>query len=188
MRRTAFTLIELLIVVAIIAILAAIAVPNFLEAQIRSKVSRAHTDMRAIATAVHAYAIDHGRIPLDADDVATPGAIPWDQEAWFPLLTTPVAYMTSIPIDPFHTQAHPPDPMTDILFPGDPPQPYSYNTLGGFFPYPGQPVHEGNPTRYGVTSLGPNRLFDSAAQLGIDDAYDPSNGAVSRGDITRLGP
>jgi prepilin-type N-terminal cleavage/methylation domain-containing protein len=46
----AFTLIELLIVVAIIAILAAIAVPNFLEAQVRSKVSRAKADMRSIAT------------------------------------------------------------------------------------------------------------------------------------------
>ena len=50
----AFTLIELLIVVAIIAILAAIAVPNFLEAQIRAKVSRVLSDQRSLATAMEA--------------------------------------------------------------------------------------------------------------------------------------
>ena len=59
--RKAFTLIELLIVVAIIAILAAIAVPNFLEAQVRSKVSRVKADMRSMRTAMEAYRVDYNR-------------------------------------------------------------------------------------------------------------------------------
>ena len=63
LRNSAFTLIELLIVVAIIAILAAIAVPNFLEAQTRAKVSRAKADMRTEATALETYNIDWGTYP-----------------------------------------------------------------------------------------------------------------------------
>ena len=64
--KKAFTLIELLIVVAIIAILAAIAVPNFLEAQTRSKVSRAKTDMRSLATAIESYMVDNNTYPMAA--------------------------------------------------------------------------------------------------------------------------
>jgi len=131
-NKKAFTLIELLIVVAIIAILAAIAVPNFLEAQVRSKVSRAQADMRSLATAVEAYSVDcKGQYPVSLanNDVnwesngsvlgsklncnnaalAASGTVSTGAQ-WrmcfsiapgLRTLTTPTAYITSYPVDPF---------------------------------------------------------------------------------------
>jgi prepilin-type N-terminal cleavage/methylation domain-containing protein len=124
MRKSqGFTLIELLIVVAIIAILAAIAIPNFLEAQIRAKVSRCHSDMRSLATALESYFVDNNTYPPMGWNVdTTPDALkqaledncagrtfrirsgdPGDGENDFHTLTTPVAYITSYPPDPFAT-------------------------------------------------------------------------------------
>ena len=91
----AFTLIELLIVVAIIAILAAIAVPNFLEAQVRSKLSRVHADLRTLATALEAYCVDQGNYPPEENRHFMIGQIA--------MLSTPVAYVASSALqDPFH--------------------------------------------------------------------------------------
>jgi prepilin-type N-terminal cleavage/methylation domain-containing protein len=91
--KRAFTLIELLIVVAIIAILAAIAVPNFLEAQVRSKISRVKSDLRTLATAIESYMIDNNNV-IGSNDAKIPD--PYGFEAAYSRLTTPVAYMSSI--------------------------------------------------------------------------------------------
>ena len=103
----AFTLIELLIVVAIIAILAAIAVPNFLEAQTRAKITRVYSDMRTIATAIESYTVDNTRPPIGGTEIGGDAVVPqwildmgkgnfrWRQ------LTSPVAYLTIEPRDPF---------------------------------------------------------------------------------------
>jgi prepilin-type N-terminal cleavage/methylation domain-containing protein len=115
-RPTAFTLIELLIVVAIIAILAAIAVPNFLEAQTRAKVSRIAADMRSLATAIEAYQLDHGtyppsvRVNLAVTTNLTPGQLATPRINALVILTTPVSYISSAFPDVFNPMETPPVP------------------------------------------------------------------------------
>jgi prepilin-type N-terminal cleavage/methylation domain-containing protein len=60
-KHAGFTLVEIMIVVAIIALLAAIAVPGFLRARKRSQASRILNDLRLIDGAVDQYAIETGR-------------------------------------------------------------------------------------------------------------------------------
>jgi len=60
-RRGGFTLVEIMIVVAIIALLAAIAVPGFLRARKRAQASRILNDLRLIDSAVDQYAIETNR-------------------------------------------------------------------------------------------------------------------------------
>ena len=60
-KRGGFTLVEIMIVVAIIALLAAIAVPNFLRARKRSQATRILEDLRELDHAVDQYAIETGK-------------------------------------------------------------------------------------------------------------------------------
>jgi prepilin-type N-terminal cleavage/methylation domain-containing protein len=60
-KRAAFTLVEIMIVVAIIALLAAIAVPGFLRARKRAQASKVLNDLRLLDAAVDQYAIETSR-------------------------------------------------------------------------------------------------------------------------------
>ena len=169
MRQKAFTLIELLIVVAIIAILAAIAVPNFLEAQVRSKVSRAHEDMRSIATGLESYFVDNNNYPYD------PGTGWIDPSGYYGNpkfqglrpITTPIAYLTSLPKDPFI-------PPTDNW-----PDTYVYYCIQKVLPY----GPYAGVMYWQLSSFGPDKDADF-----YFIQYDPTNGTVSNGDIFRWGP
>lgn len=71
-NRGGFTLVEIMIVVAIIALLAAIAVPNFLRARKRSQATRILEDLRLIDAAIDQYAIETnkpGNATVNWDDI-----------------------------------------------------------------------------------------------------------------------
>ncbi len=190
--ENAFTLIELLIVVAIIGILAAIAVPNFLNAQVRAKAARVKGDFQAIASALEMYQLDCNDYPMNDGTI---NAIPYE-------LTTPCAYLSNANLyDPFSTKEN------HELF-GSRIRIYTYtrivNTreaalhaqLGHPAPTEGiddSAYNEGALERYGkwrLVSAGPDGVYLPDSQrsqwkTAIDLPYDPSNGIVSFGNIVK---
>ncbi len=182
----AFTLVELLIVVAIIAILAAIAVPNFLEAQVRARISQAHAGLRTTAVALEAWRVDYNSYPSRS---ASQFQI---LEALIPL-STPVPYVAEIPADPF--VANLPASYSDGV---DWNLAYK-NHLGEWtFPRPfdylprlpnalwASVTSHPESARWALRSAGPDIV---PTWLGHGaPAYDPTNGTVSAGDIYFTGP
>jgi len=181
--KNAFTLIELLIVVAIIAILAAIALPNSLEAQVRAKVSRVKADQRTMSVALEQYCVVNNAYPGEYLDT-----LQEDHRANIKALTTPVAYLNRILPDPFTIGQHP----------------MIVNHIDTYWYFRFDPVRDAewphNPGRKGyrwaVESLGPwparpedyphwkssRNVLGGRVELYI---YDPTNGSVSQGHITR---
>jgi len=203
-KHEAFTLIELLIVVAIIAILAMIAVPNFLEAQTRAKVSRVRTDLRTLAVAEEAYRVDWNSYTHSNSGTENPFSYTLGGRwAGFRELTTPVAYITSIPLEVF-AMLRSQDAqglyrsLCYELGTGD------SGAKQGSGP-PWNSNRKGMPSDcYEIESTGPDHWDNTRGSYSTGDfpwgginandpvpilamIYDPTNGTVSRGEIFRVG-
>lgn len=182
-----FTLIEVIIVVFVILILAAVFMPTRTRWGPRSQVSRVRSDMRTLATAIGAYHSDYRSYPAmrpaadltDAPSGAAEMLGEMRAESVMTVesgsgsvagLTTPVAYLSSLDFaDPFHR-------ISGVQI--------SYYTDGH---------------AWVLYSCGPDGDFDLDAAVDFDGAadepgagliakmYDPTNGSMSDGDVIRVG-
>ena len=80
-RRAGFTIIELMIVMAVITILVSIAVPYYQKTLIRSKESLLRSNLFTLRTVIDEYTIDKGKAPQSLQDLVSEGylrAVPAD--------------------------------------------------------------------------------------------------------------
>jgi len=215
-RDAGFTLIELLIVIAIILILISIALPNFLEAQTRSKIVRSKADLRTQAIALDSYFLDWRSYPKDSDSsLDMIDNVSWEFRAnGFLQLTTPIPYLTDRLADPFGGE---------VKVEGGGAQ--GYRIGSGSWSYPDDSLNPndnqlsaavfekvGKHDAYVTLGVGPDRararmgyknfpfmsVYEGGAsplpRPGISDGqprmyvtYNPTNGTISVGDIYQFG-
>lgn len=174
-----FTLIELLVVVGIIAILAAIALPNFMEAQTRARVTRAKADLKSAVTCLELYHVDHNAYPEPLWRLSTPVAYAADAyapdvfanpEQWFALGYVQASVGS--------TQAF----LEQFGVVGSTPAQRATMASCQYF------VFSNGPDRLDEALESPNTAFRDVIRwpgATLSYFYNPTNGTVSRGDIMR---
>jgi general secretion pathway protein G len=97
--RSAFTLIELLLVMVIIAILAAIVVPKFTGRINDSKIKAATGEISNIKTSLKMFEVDNGRYPTTAEGLGAMITNPGNLPNWHKVLDT-----SAVPLDPWQNK------------------------------------------------------------------------------------
>jgi general secretion pathway protein G len=92
-----FTLIELIVVIAIIGILASFVVPNVLGRTDQAKVAKVKSDFKALDTQCKMFRADHGRYPDSIDELLSP---PTDPNG------ITIDYLSSEPLDPWTNEIY----------------------------------------------------------------------------------
>ena len=200
-KDVGFTVIELLIVIAIISIIAAIAVPNLMSANIRARVSGVKADMGSIAIALEDYKIDdpdrnypvEPPSPYGHDEIAVSGQAfddPSDAvglgKLVYPLDASEPTYLKRIAGDPFNDSGEEEWNGTSG----------AHNNHYCYFTADADQESSSTEAKYwALVSYGPDKDLDitnySQAKAAVDSGtnlYDPDNGITSSGDIVIIGP
>ena len=98
LRRRAFTLVEMLLVLVILGTLAAIVVPKFAGRREQADKTAAHTQIRNFETALDAFEVDNGYYPKSGDGLLDLVEEPNDAKNWRG------PYLREIPLDPWENE------------------------------------------------------------------------------------
>ena len=96
-RRSAFTLIELLLVMVILVVLAAVVVPKFTGRSEQARMTAAKTDISAIDGAIDQFEVDNGRYPTNEEGLGALITAPAGLQEWH----GPYLKRNAIPVDPW---------------------------------------------------------------------------------------
>jgi general secretion pathway protein G len=103
MRRlsssSGFTLIEIMVVVLILGLLAALVVPKIVGRTDEARVTKAKADIKAIESALNLFKIDNGFYPTSAEGLAALVQAPPRAKRW-----NPDGYLDKVPVDPWSVE------------------------------------------------------------------------------------